>query len=163
MPATIAEKAIQAARDAGLLKGQRKNRDSYARDDQVWAVFDRDEHPRFEESIDRCTANAIGVAYSVPCFEVWLILHYEDLNRPEDVHAVQKRFAGLCDQYDPRAGKTADFDPIVERLANAEERATVQLAKRSEEGAQYGAPSTTVHKLTQAIREAAQNKPKSGS
>lgn len=99
VPATIAEKAIEAARDSGLLKGQRKKRDSYERQDQVWAVFDRDDHPKFEESIDRCTSNSIGVAYSVPCFEAWLILHYEDLDRPDDRHDVQKQLAELCDDY----------------------------------------------------------------
>ena len=164
VPATIAEKAIAAARDGGLIKGQRKKRDSYERHDQVWAVFDRDDHPRFEESFDRCTANSIGIAYSVPCFEIWLILHYDDLDRPDHRHDVQKRLAELCDEYDANSRKTADFDQIVvDQLSVAEQRAAAQLERRVQEGSRYGPPSTTVHKLTQAIREAAQIKSKSGS
>ena len=58
VPYTIAEKAIEQAKSLGLTRRNRRRKDSYEENDQVWAVFDRDDHPRFEEAVANCeTAN----------------------------------------------------------------------------------------------------------
>ena len=46
VPYTIAEKAVERARKLGLAPRSRRRKDSFEDRDQVWAVFDRDEHPR---------------------------------------------------------------------------------------------------------------------
>ncbi len=48
--------------------------------DQVWCVFDRDDHGvgNFNAAIEIARKNNINVAYSIQAFEYWLILHFED-------------------------------------------------------------------------------------
>ena len=51
VPYTIAEKAVERAKALGLAPRSRRKKDSYEERDQVWAIFDRDEHPRFKEAV----------------------------------------------------------------------------------------------------------------
>ncbi|GAA1015098.1 hypothetical protein Aple_067880 [Acrocarpospora pleiomorpha] len=46
------------------------------RREQVWAFFDRDEHSRLEESYGRAESAGVRTAFSNPCFELWLLLHF---------------------------------------------------------------------------------------
>ena len=75
VPKTIASKAIEKARSLGLTPKSRRKKDSYEERDEVWAVFDRDDHPRFDEAVRECEQQKVGVGRSNPCFELWLILH----------------------------------------------------------------------------------------
>jgi hypothetical protein len=43
--------------------------------DNVWAVFDRDEHTGIAEAIRWARDNGIRVAFSTPSFDLWLWLH----------------------------------------------------------------------------------------
>ena len=156
VPKTIASKAIEKAKSLGLTPKSRHKKDSYEERDKVWAVFDRDEHDRFNEAVMKCEQQNVGVARSNPCFELWLILHEQDYNRPEDRHAMQKRLAQLRQEYDPDGSKTPDCDDLVKRVEEAEQRGERGLQNRETGGDPYGNPSTTVGRLTRAIREADQ-------
>lgn len=46
--------------------------------DEVWCVFDRDEHPNVPQALEKAGANDIGVALSNPCIELWFLLHFGD-------------------------------------------------------------------------------------
>ncbi len=46
--------------------------------DEVWCVFDVDEHARLGEAIDLAKSHGFRVAVSNPCFEIWLIWHIKD-------------------------------------------------------------------------------------
>jgi hypothetical protein len=46
--------------------------------DEVWCVFDVDDHERLAQAIDQAKANRIHVAISNPCFELWALMHYQD-------------------------------------------------------------------------------------
>lgn len=154
VPYTIATRAVEHARDLGLGRRRRRKKDSYEEADQVWAVFDRDEHPRFNEAVAHCESNGIGVARSDPCFELWLILHERDHDRPDHRRAVQEVLEELRPEYDADGAKTPDCDNLVTRVEQAEQRADTQLRRREQEGNPFGNPSTTVGRLTRAIREA---------
>ena len=156
VPYTIAEKAIEKAKSLGLTPKSRRKKDSYEERDEVWAVFDRDEHHRFNEAVMKCEQQKVGVARSNPCFELWLILHEQDYDRAEDRHAMQKALAKLRQEYDPDGSKTPDCDDLVKRVEKAERHAERGLRNRETGGDPYGNPSTTVGRLTHAIREADQ-------
>ena len=156
VPYTIAEKAIERAKALGLAPRSRRKKDSYEKRDEVWTVFDRDDHPRFDEAVRDCEKQNVGVARSNPCFELWLILHEQDYNRPEDRYAMQKALAQLRQEYDPDGSKTPDCDDLVKRVEAAEQRGERGLRNRETGGNSYGNPSTTVGRLTHAIREADQ-------
>jgi len=151
VPWTVAEKAIQH-----LSNIRRRRRNSFEQNDEVWAVFDRDEHSRVYDAMQRCEKAGVGVALSNPCFEVWLILHFIDYNKPDDRHKAQRHLRECCGDYDPKTRKTADFSKFMPHILEAEQRAERLCKSRHEEGMPNGVSSTTVFKLTRAIRIAAQ-------
>lgn len=155
VPYTIAELAVTQAKKRGLQKNSSKKLDSFEEEDQIWAVFDRDEHPRYNEAVSICEQSGVGVARSNPCFEVWLILHFKEFDRPDDSKKVQQHFGKICKEYDPKGSKTPNCHALIEHIDEAEKRADVQLENRKDEGDPFGAPSTTVGFLIRAIREAA--------
>ena len=81
-----------------------------------------------------------------------MILHYEDWHKPSGRHETQKHLQQLCPEYDASGSKSVDAARIIKRIEEAEVRAAVNLQRRAEEGKPFGAPSTTVHLLTGAIR-----------
>ncbi|MDD9981998.1 MAG: RloB family protein [Gammaproteobacteria bacterium] len=159
VPYTIAEKAVERARELGLAPRSRRRKDSFEDRDQVWAVFDRDEHPRFNEAVELCRNHGVGVGRSDPCFELWLILHERDYDRPDDRHAVQAELRRLRPEYEIDGPKTPDCEDLIRRVEDAERRGDEQLRRREEEDNAFGNPSTTVGQLTTAIREAARHAP----
>ncbi len=46
--------------------------------DEVWCVFDVDDHPKLPEALDQACANGLRLAVSNPCFELWGLLHFQD-------------------------------------------------------------------------------------
>jgi len=54
--------------------------------DQYWVVFDKDETPAqdFDRAIELAKGNNIKVAWSNQAFELWIILHYQELSKPCD-------------------------------------------------------------------------------
>ncbi|MFJ4819226.1 RloB family protein [Streptomyces sp. NPDC088801] len=55
---------------------------------QVWCLFDRDQHEDIPRAFSRARREAVHVAYSHPCFELWRLLHYQNYT---------STFAGVCD------------------------------------------------------------------
>ena len=149
VPLTIAEKAVQAAQERRC----RNRYQSYAKRDEFWAVFDRDTHPNVPDAISRCRDADIGVAFSNPCFELWLILHFEEFDRPDHHHDVQRYLETLCSDYDRKKRKTTNCSKLMKSLAEAERRAEKQLQHRKDEGNPPGPPFTTVYELTRRIRD----------
>lgn len=154
VPYTIAESASQRARSEGLARSSRRRMNSFEETDQVWAVFDRDEHPRFNDAVMLCNQVGVHVARSNPCFELWLILHEQDHDRYETRQATQKLLEQIRPDYAREHGKAPNCDDLVTRVEQAEQRAQAQLARREDSGIPFGNPSTTVGHLTFQIREA---------
>ena len=159
VPYTIAEKAVERARELGLSPRSRRRKESFEARDRVWAVFDRDEHPRFDEAVALCRVDGVGVGRSDPCFELWLVLHERDYDRPNDRRAMQAALKALRPEYDAGGAKTPDCDDLMARVGDAERRGEDQLRRRDLEGRPFGNPSTTVGRLTGEIRAAAERAP----
>lgn len=45
----------------------------------VWVVFDKDDNKDFDEAIALAIEKGLNVAWSNECFELWLLLHFQDL------------------------------------------------------------------------------------
>ena len=152
VPMTIAMEAVEFAESKGLTRSSRRKKNSFEKKDEVWAVFDRDEHPNFDDAVRLCQDNGVGVARSNPCFELWLILHETDYDRPNHRNDVQRALKGLRPEYDNHRRKVPDCNDMVARVELAEARGKVLVERREEEGVPHGNPSTTVGMLTEAIR-----------
>lgn len=155
VPNTIATDAADMVQSLSLNAQSHMLQNSFEEEDEVWAVFDRDQHPNFNGAIDRCRRAGVRVARSNPCFEVWLILHEEDYDKPDGRKAVQSHFQKLRPEYDRRGAKIPDCADLVTRVRTAEDRAEKQIKRRRNEDSPFGRPSTTVGRLTRAIRDAA--------
>ena len=148
-PRAVVERAIKESKEL------RHNR--LGGRDTVWAMFDRDEHPRFAQAKDMARGNRrnrIRFAISNPCFELWGILHYQECDAPLDRHECQKKLGELCPGYSNKKGKIFDDPEVIEsKYQDAVGRAENALTRRREEGDPEGNPSTTVHRLTEHILE----------
>lgn len=154
-PHTIASKARAKALELGLTRRSKKKLDSFEEKDQIWAVFDRDEHPKFEEAISICNDNGIYIARSNPCFEIWIILHIEEYDKPDGRQAAQKHLEKILPEYQRDGAKTPDCAGLLDKIESAEQRAKKQIERRADEGNPHGPPSTTAGSLSSAIRDAA--------
>ena len=84
--------------------------------DRVIAVFDRDDHQTYHQALSRSAAlngaltNAerkrvtFEAVASVPCFELWLLLHYEDVQAPIHRSEVYTRLKKYLPGYDKGQG-----------------------------------------------------------
>lgn len=50
--------------------------------DRVWAVFDKDDFDDFDEAIQFAKVHKINCAWSNESFELWLLLHFRDVDGP---------------------------------------------------------------------------------
>lgn len=89
---TVFLKAVGTGRNSlGVVKQAVEERDRLQNEaethiDHVWAVFDKDSLDetggnleRFNQSFILAKNESIEVAYSNECFELWLLLHYQDV------------------------------------------------------------------------------------
>lgn len=141
-PQRVVRKAIDLKRAA--------DRGSNAR---VWAVFDKDEHKRFEQALQLAREHGISVAVSNPCFELWAVFHYQDQAAHIERQDCQRLLAKLCKSYDAGRHKLfKDRDVIRASYEDAVRRGRQSLRERENEGAPGGNPSTSMHELTEIIR-----------
>lgn len=146
VPRTLVEHAkdrkLRAAREA-----KSKHDDNLAYD-EVWCVFDIDEHPNVAEARNMAAANGIELAVSNPCFEFWLVLHFRDSPGCRDRGAMQSLSASLVGTQ----GKAVDFSAYRNGYHGAVKRAATIDARAKEDGEEGRCPSTGVYRLTESIR-----------
>lgn len=118
--------------------------------DQVFCVFDRDEHPSFKRASDEAEACGLGLSRSWPCFEYWLLLHFRYTRKPYartgGRSPAENCINDLC-RYLPGYTKTTKgvYHALESRLEAAKARA-IQTMDESRETDEPN-PSTEVHKL----------------
>ncbi|MEV4769922.1 RloB family protein [Micromonospora humida] len=119
---------------------RRRQRDDF---DEAWAVCDVDDfatEPAAREAVD----SDVKLAWSNPCFEVWLLLHYESCTRFVEN---AKRARDLLRAHDPHWDKTAlDFAKFRDRIEDARRRAECL------DPAPEGNPSTSVGQIIDMLR-----------
>lgn len=149
VPATLVDRAVAAKRDAA--REERRGRGSAW--DEIWCVFDEDEHPDLHDAIARAEANGINVAVSSPCIELWCILHFEDQTAHIERHLAQSRARHLLD-CDKGLNDNA-LDLLGERYEEARARAIALDEKHAGDGSpSRNNPSSEVWKLVDKIRGA---------
>lgn len=128
--------------------------------ERVYAVFDRDDHPEYANAIfmarskneklkndekQRVTFEAI---VSVPCFELWLLLHFSEVN--SSIH--RDRLFQLLKTYIPdyTKGMLNLFDLTASSLELAKQRAAA--LKQKFQQISDGDPYTDVHELVEFLQ-----------
>ena len=145
-PKRLVEQASKMKKQAA--KEAERDRDENLSFDEVWCVFDVDEHPLVADAKQQARDNGIALAISNPCFELWVLLHFQDQRRHIERGGVQK----LCRKYLPGYDKVLPCDDLIPHYGDALKRA-VDLdkwqASRNNSGAN---PSTGVYQLTERVK-----------
>lgn len=127
--------------------------------DRIVAVFDRDEHKSYHAALAQAAVqsgklkNDDGVAVpvdavaSVPCFELWLLLHFEDVLAPLHRHEAMERLKIHLPGYEKGGG--GHWQALQARLGDATTRAQ-RLAEGNTafDGTQ---PYTAMHELVSRL------------
>jgi len=148
VPLTVVSAAVEERQR--LLEQARKSKDSFDIF-RVWAVFDRDAHPKVPEALALAEQHGIDVAFSNPCFELWPLLHLEDYGGVEGRHKVQDRLSAKMTSYHHEKSPVVDFDAIKNEFLNAYKRAQRLNKGRRDDGDVFGCPTTTVGELVKKI------------
>ena len=146
VPKTIVESAKAKKKEAE--KRARRERDDNLRYDEVWCVFDFDEHPNIPDAKQMARDNDIEVAMSNPCIELWLWLHFAE--QPGMQH--RDKLQSMMKQHIPNYDKHVDYSDYAEGYDAAVHRAS-RLDKDAEADNDEGRnPTTGVWRLTDNIR-----------
>ncbi len=99
-PIEVADHALALAADTGT-RGSGSASGSPSPISEIWALFDRDQHPGIPEAFARLAGHErIHVAFSHPSFDLWLLLHFT---------AVSDRQGGSSEQVHSRLRNCPGF------------------------------------------------------
>ena len=148
--------------------------------DQIYLVFDRDTHSTYDVAIKRVSKLAnqrqfrkktVCAITSVPCFEVWFILHVSDSCKPYEVAATSKASPAKSLISDLRKKKLPNgealfakykktscedfYSQITNLRGKAINRASgiLEQARKSGDRLHHENPSTRVHILVKALEK----------
>jgi RloB-like protein len=127
----------------------RRQRDDNLRYDEIWCVFDVDTHDHIPDAKQKAAANHIDLAISNPCFELWLLLHFQE----QHAHIERRGVQSACRQHMPGYDKEVPFDEIFPRYQDGVKRAQALEHWQETRGCAGENPSTGVHRLTERIME----------
>ena len=142
------------------LKEKRRN-DAY---DRVFCVFDRDQHAKYDEVKNIIASHTPAGLYraitSVPCFEYFILLHFEYSTAPYE--KVGKRSGCDCviqrlNLHLPNYGKGSEglfaktYDKLDYAISNCEK------AMKASQNVENENPSTLMHELVEYLQKLARN------
>jgi hypothetical protein len=118
--------------------------------DTVWAVFDKDDHPLIPEAKQKAKKNNIGLAFSNPNFELFLLSHFEQLNREENRDVVTR----LLRKHIPDYKKSFDYEELEmhQRYLEAKKRLDIVNRRSTVVAGIERAPFCCVHHLVDFLR-----------
>lgn len=127
--------------------------------EQVYVVFDRDDHETYHSALAKAVAltgklrNDLKQAVkfeaiaSVPCFELWLLLHFEDVQAPLHRAVVHQRLCQHLPGYNK--GQAGRYAKTCQYLAMATQRAEhMAQVTNAHNGVE---PYTDMHRLVQLL------------
>ena len=148
-PMTLVSMAIDA--QSAAAKDERRGRGTAP--SGIWCVFDRDEHPLVEEAKALAATNGILVAFSNPCFELWLLLHYQDQIGWLERDRAQSLFKTAASLRKYKQLPPEITDHLMQHNDEAADRARRLDQLHSGNGSPEGEnPSSSVWRLIDAIR-----------
>ena len=143
VPLTLVRSAMEQRRKTVNEKGEI---------DEFWCVFDVEwpkHHPNLTEALDLARRHLIKVAVSNPCFEVWLIMHFQNQTGFLD-NDEARRSRRTCDRRDD---KSLDASLYMPRRADAGQRAAALDTMHRDNGTSFpnDNPSSGMHHLLKSL------------
>jgi hypothetical protein len=147
-PKSLVERAVLRKKESDRYARRERQAQVY---DEIWCVFDVDEHAKLADARQQARDNGIELAVSNPCFELWALLHFQSQTAYLERQAARSRLKTHLPGYDkdlPFARLQAGYEEAVRRAAHLERRC-------EDRGCPGDNPSTGVHRLTERIRNKA--------
>lgn len=150
---------VSIVSDAAERKKERRNRSKGSVKlvpyDHVYCVFDVDEHPDIPSALETARQNKIQVALSNPCFEYWLLLHFDHvgstgLTRKRAVQELEKKLGQYKKGADYRERWLANVDRAIQN-ADTHHRSQWQIDPTDPKKILNCCPSTGVHILVKLL------------
>lgn len=130
--------------------------------DKVFCVFDKDCHESYQNTLKAITQlkGVYQAIESVPCFEYWLLLHFEYVAHPyaaTENHSVCDLVIKELKQHMPNYEKSqkGTFNLLLDNLPDAIKSAKSVLA--ASERTQADNPSTKIHELIEYLQRLKKN------
>jgi hypothetical protein len=149
-PLQLVEAAV--AHKATAEQQARRERDENLRYDHVWCVLDVDSHASLDAAVRLGNREGISLAVSNPCFELWLLLHFQD----HTAHVTAAGLVSLLRSHISGYDKHVDCALIGGRYSDAEHRADLLVKRHEQNGTTGENPSTSVHELIKQMLAAAE-------
>jgi len=144
-PHTLVKIAKNRQRQAE--KQARRESDDNLKYDDVWCVFDIDDHLTVGDAKQMARDNQIEVAISNPAIELWLLLHFRD--SPGMQH--RDRIRDMLQQFIPGYDKSVDFKQYEGGYVDAVIRAESLDQMAECDGEENRNPTTGMYRLTRQI------------
>lgn len=146
--------------------------------EQIYCVFDKDRHASYDAALiavaslavkKELKSKTVRAITSVPCFEIWYLLHVSDSRKPYESAATggspadalikDLKCAHPCFRDYGKAECASFFNEIAPNRRVAEAHAASFLVRAQEEGATtfHENPSTRVHLIVDALMKIAEN------
>ena len=122
--------------------------------DAVWCIFDHDDHPRFEEASLKAEAKGFRLARSWPCFEYWLLLHFEYSRKPYVRLPGRSPCTACIEDLRKHLPSYEKSDEGVFAMTHSRLCVALGRAKQAQEDARAtdaSSPSTEVHQLVNGL------------
>ena len=147
-PETLVDHATQH------MRRRRRSRRGYQDFDEIWCVFDIDQHPNVPTAIHNARQSGIEVAVSNPCIELWLVLHVDDQTAYIDRRNIQRRANELQLTSGKRIPDSA-WNKLFDEFETARHRARALDQRHAGNGSPPRSnPSTDIWRLVDRIRSA---------
>jgi len=146
-PLSLVKKAVEE-KAANERAARRKGRAH----DEVWCVFDVDEHPYLKEAMELAAAHGIKLAISNPCIELWFLLHFVDQTAYIERQKAQREAASVLGCKKNLTDKALEL--MEGNFETAKARAQALDAKHLGDATPApGNPSSGVWKLVDALKK----------
>lgn len=119
--------------------------------DEVWCVFDVDQHPDLKHAVSLAREHGIRLAVSNPCIELWFLLHFQSQTAFIDRHDAQR-----AAERHTKSGKSLSREALSALDSNyesAKDRARRLARKHEGDGTEFpdDNPSSDVWEIVDSI------------
>lgn len=139
---------VRWAVDLKTTAEEEARKDANARYEEIWCIYDVDDHQHMAEAAALATTHSIRLGISNPCIELWLLLHFQEQN----AHLHRDKALTLCKKHMPSYDKHPPCDKLHPLCSDAIKRAKKLDSWQTARNKPGANPSTQVYRLVESIR-----------